>query len=80
MPYQDVTRPVGESDGEEENTAIDVGTTVSRHGGMRVSSIPSHRCKTRGHGVQEHAFAHPTSSVIFVSIQMELAEPRDGPR
>jgi hypothetical protein len=32
-----VTRPVGESDGEEEDGAFDVCTTVPRHGEMSVS-------------------------------------------
>src|SRR5690242_16448828 len=31
MPDQDVTGPVGESDGEKEGTAFNVDTTISRH-------------------------------------------------
>ena len=31
MPHEDVPRSVGESDGEEEDAAFDVCTTVSRH-------------------------------------------------
>src|SRR5260370_10534868 len=60
VPNQDVTRSVGKSDGEEEDAAFDVCTTVSRHGEMRVSSIALRGCKTRGHGAQGRAFAHPT--------------------
>jgi hypothetical protein len=37
VPHEDVTRPVGESDGEEEDGAFDVCTTVPRHGEMSVS-------------------------------------------
>jgi hypothetical protein len=65
VPHQDVTRSVGESDREKEKAALDVCTTVSRHGGMRVSLIDrlTARCvgTDRGHGAQGRAFAHPTS-------------------
>jgi len=53
VPHEDVTRSVGESDGEEEDAAFDVCTTVSRHGGMRVSYIALRGCKTRGHGAAQ---------------------------
>jgi hypothetical protein len=39
LPHEEVTRPVGESDGEEKDPAFDLGTTISRHSGMIVSSI-----------------------------------------
>src|ERR1700704_3687928 len=60
VPQEHVTRSVGESDGEEEDAAFDVCPTVSRHGGTRVACVRSRGCKTRGHGAQPRAFAHPT--------------------
>jgi hypothetical protein len=69
MPYQDVTRPVGESDGEEEDAAIDVGTTVSRHVCITASRVGT-ACKST-----------PLPTLRAWSINPDgTCRARDGPR
>src|SRR5262245_65039513 len=45
-PHQEITRSVRESHGKEKDPALDFCTSISRHGGMIVSS---HCAATRGH-------------------------------
>src|SRR5882724_6068067 len=46
MSHQDVARSVGQSDREKENAALDLCTTITRHGAMTVASFFRHRRKT----------------------------------
>src|SRR5712691_1085770 len=72
VSHEEFTRTIGENDSKEEYGALDVCTTVSRHGRTRVPYIVLCGCKTRGHGAAQsslrrlrrlvcaRAFAHPT--------------------
>jgi hypothetical protein len=57
VPQEKVTRSVRERDGEEEGAAGNLCSAVSRHDAIMFITFCT---KSRGHGAQERAFAHPT--------------------
>jgi hypothetical protein len=67
VPNQQVTRPIGERDGEEECPAFKEGTSVTRHGyADRNAWARRHRVPPLAGPMagSERAFAHPTSAVL----------------
>src|SRR5438876_6718256 len=71
MAHEEVARPVGESHGEEEDTALDLGTNIARHGASLAYScrVSTKRIRLVGKGAPcamprrtaaQCAFAHPT--------------------
>jgi hypothetical protein len=52
LPHQEVTRSVGERDGEEEGPTFDVCTTISRHGNDSIIDLVTWDFRRVGKGAQ----------------------------
>ena len=64
VAHKRVPRSVRKSNGKEKNSAFDVWTSVSWHGGI-ISLLVRVGAGTRAHGTQMRAFAHPTKLIMW---------------